>query len=96
MTKFFRKAGLFGGSNIGISIEEPVYRSPYDKPNYEGSLIRTIDGGLTWRPIPSIHERLLEAHFVSDSVAWVLGEKSIYVSEDAGENWRKVMSVTDL
>lgn len=86
----------FGDSKIGISIEERVYHSPYDKPNYEGTLIRTVDGGMTWVPVSSIQEPLLEAHFVNGNMVWVLGEKSIYVSKDAGESWQRVVSVTDL
>ena len=65
---------------------------------YRGAVIRTTDGGLTWRgtSIPTV-DQLESIHFVSPTVGYTSGltrmaEGRIYKTTDGGASWR---SVTD-
>lgn len=58
---------------------------------YEGKVIRTTDGGLTWQGtiIPTINQ-IESIHFTSPLVGYCSGEGKIFKSMDGGITWRDI------
>ncbi len=56
---------------------------------YHGTLLRTDDGGESWRYLPlNSHELLRRGAFPARDKAWLVGHRgSIFHSADAGESW---------
>ncbi len=53
-------------------------------------LLRTEDGGVTWRPIDSARPGAASVVFTSDGTGWVVGRKgSFYRSIDRGRTWQR-------
>lgn len=68
--------------NNGLAVGDEVDSIP---------ILKTTDGGLTWKKIPnSITESLYDVQFVSSSIAYTVGNRGIiYKSNDGGLNWVK-------
>jgi len=61
---------------------------------YGGRVIRTTDGGQSWRGVTIITTHQLESiHFVGPLVGYTSGEGSIYRSSDGGATWRSVSPI---
>ncbi|RPI09243.1 MAG: hypothetical protein EHM65_09390, partial [Acidobacteriales bacterium] len=58
---------------------------------WEGTIIRTKDGGATWQAQKSpINAWLTSLQFDSAGRGWITADNALLVSEDSGENWRLV------
>lgn len=87
----------FGSSAQGLAIEERIADSPYDERKTDDNLlIRSADGGRTWHSVTFVAEPLEEVHFVDDTTAWILGRNSVYLSEDGGNTWKKIIDIDGL
>lgn len=82
----------FADENTGLAVSDQTEGKPY--------LIKTIDGGKTWRKIENLPELFMgEAHFAASNScieflpsgkAWIItggGAARVYYSVDFGENW---------
>jgi photosystem II stability/assembly factor-like uncharacterized protein len=76
------------GWAVGRAYPEDVTREPT-----HGVVLRTTDGGDHWQPINFNHGELFytQVHFVNAQVGWLVGQKDLYRTNDAGKTWSAVL-----
>ncbi len=61
-----------------------------------GGIMKTIDGGLTWYPIPiNATEFLFDVEFVNQQLGFIAGDYLILRTKDGGETWETLMASTE-
>ena len=54
---------------------------------FNGTILKTTDGGTVWQPLTSgTTEPLFSVFFIDDTTGWVAGN-NIYKTNNGGENW---------
>ncbi|MBZ5581328.1 MAG: hypothetical protein LAQ30_03835 [Acidobacteriia bacterium] len=69
---------LEGGSN-------PLRSAPHDKP----VALVTADGGAHWQTV-SLKERPVSVFFLNDSLGWLVTDKGLWQTSEAGKDWTKL------
>lgn len=58
---------------------------------FEGMVVRTVDGGQTWKGTTVLGAEHLESiQFLNQSVGYTSGTEGIFKSTDGGESWRNI------
>jgi photosystem II stability/assembly factor-like uncharacterized protein len=58
-----------------------------------GTIIRTEDGGETWKKVPPtgpVYARNQDVYFVDAMNGWIIGREGVRRTEDGGATWRRV------
>ncbi len=66
---------------------------------YDGSLVKTNDGGINWNLQSSPANYLEKIFFLNETTGWVYGSthisSNIYMTSDGGENWVQSVNAGD-
>jgi hypothetical protein len=76
------RRGLAVGTLLGESSAKPV-------------MISTNDGGQTWT-MQKLKESPVSLFFLNDSLGWMATDRGIWRTEEAGQSWRKIGSLTGI
>ncbi len=86
-TSYSLKDVDFISANIGWAVGDPHWDQTLRE--YTGTVIKTIDGGLTWKPQKTdIVETLRNVDFVDETNGWAVGTNGTIIhTTDGGEHW---------
>jgi photosystem II stability/assembly factor-like uncharacterized protein len=86
-TSYFLKDVDFISAVTGWAVGEPHWDQALQA--YTGTIVKTTDGGLTWKPQKAeIRETLRNVDFVDDSNGWAVGTNgTILHTTDGGNTW---------
>src|SRR5579863_7280110 len=65
------------------------------KDKAKGTVVLTSDGGAHWS-YEEAHEIPLSLFFLNDTTGWMVTEKGIWQSTEAGHNWKKLKAIKGL
>lgn len=79
-------AGLFNLTDVHFTDADHGYASAA-----VGGLIKTIDGGATWRDVPTgVSSSLRDVYFVTPDTGYVVGNTAVIIgTTDGGQNWTR-------
>lgn len=92
----------FPNQNLGWGAGQVEQPEPYDWRDNRHSILRTMDGGVTWEVVGTILEPALVAtaiRFLDSNSGWLLAEHEkdtkLYRTEDGGHTWDAVLTIPE-
>ncbi len=72
-----------------------IINTAKDQDKIEGTVVLTSDGGAHWsfEPVKEVPESIF---FLNDSIGWMVTEKGVWQSTEAGHDWKKLKGMKGL
>lgn len=86
----------FQDSKIGWALGDHSFNSFDTNSTSTKVVLKTIDGGTTWREVFSTNDGSLfeQMRMIDSNVGWLVSEDSVYRTFDGGQNWAKLFTVS--